>query len=409
MRAGAGLFAIVIAGGCTAAGMGESDGEDDSGESRASNLTTAQRRERAEHLRNVSASRGITNGWLIAGIGNAETQLSHCWSELTWACKGPASDDCGGGPVVAGAGDGPCSLKQGGLGMFQFDAGTFSQTLNKYGSDVLTVDGNIDNAIDYVLNMVIGSKYIPSVTNETQAKAWLNDLTVGSADYKIWIKTVTHYYNGCVPGSCSVYSSRYAHYDESTRDIYSEMGQDFWNPLKPMGISWTRLDNGTYDVSASGPDAVVKVKYLVDDYQIGEVKRDDPKTAAVEDDFPLAYKFNYEVEERLFEVLGYDKKGNNIARGVGLIDSVPGTAVFIRATGDQVYELGLERAPKEVAYIELRVDGTLLTDSVSGKTKSTRLAVKHHFNKLGERSFDIATYNADGSLRGHKKREFSLE
>src|SRR5262245_25049046 len=241
MKAWAGLFAAVVIGGCTAAGTGESDGED-SGETRESNLTSAQRRERAEHLRNVSASRGITKGWLIAGIGNAETQLSHCWSELTWACKGPASADCGGGPVVAGAGDGPCSAKQGGLGMFQFDAGTFSQTLAKYGDDVLTVDGNVDHAITYAINMVKGSKYITGVTTDADAIAWMNSLTVGSADYKIWIKTVTHYYNGCVPGVCSVYTERYNHYDQSTKDIYNEMGAAFWKPLKRMGVDWTRLD-----------------------------------------------------------------------------------------------------------------------------------------------------------------------
>src|SRR4051812_19115876 len=121
MRTGAALLVTLVVGGCTAAGAGDSDDEE-SGESQASNLTAAARRDRAAHLRDVSASRGITNGWLLAGIGNAETQLSHCWSELTWACKGPVSEDCNGGPVVAGAGDGPCSLKQGGLGMFQFDA-----------------------------------------------------------------------------------------------------------------------------------------------------------------------------------------------------------------------------------------------------------------------------------------------
>ncbi|MCA9614322.1 MAG: hypothetical protein KC586_16315, partial [Myxococcales bacterium] len=85
-------------------------------------LTAAQRRVRAGEIRDAAAANGITQGWLLAGIADAETRMSHCWSELTWACQGPNSSDCGGGPVVAGAGDGPCSLRQGGLGMFQFDA-----------------------------------------------------------------------------------------------------------------------------------------------------------------------------------------------------------------------------------------------------------------------------------------------
>src|SRR5262249_49664837 len=134
----------------------------------------------------------------------------------------------------------------------------------------------------YAINMVKESKYISGVTTDADAIAWMNALTVGSADYKIWIKTVTHYYNGCVPGVCSVYTERYNHYDQSTKDIYNEMGAAFWKPLKRMGVDWTRLDSGVYDLSATGPDAVAKVKYLVGDYQIGQAPRDNPKTAAVE-------------------------------------------------------------------------------------------------------------------------------
>lgn len=410
MRAAAALLTTLVVGGCAAAGTGETDDGEESGESRASSLTAAQRRDRAEHLRDVSASRGITQGWLIAGIANAETQMSHCWKELQWACQGPASEDCGGGPVVAGAGDGPCSIKQGGLGMFQFDAGTHSQTLSKYGKDVLTVDGNIDHAIDYVVNMVKNSKYVPGVTTDAQAIDWMNGVTVGSSDYDAWIKTVTHYYNGCVPGSCSVYSSRFDHYDDSTRAVRSEMGDAFWKPRAPMEVSWERQSDGSYDLQARGPAEVVEVRYLVDDYKLADAKKDDPSTAEVEDDFPASYTFNYEVAERGFEVLGYDESGANVARGVGLIDSVPGTAVFIRQMlGEHVYEIGLEREPDAVAYIEVRVDGILLTDSVTKVTKSTRNAVKYQFSKLGERHFDIATYNADGSLRGHLTRDFVLE
>jgi hypothetical protein len=407
MRAGAGLLAVLIAGGCTAVGSDTSD--EDPGESLGSNLSAAQRRERATHLRDVSASRGITNGWLLAGIGNAETQLSQCWSELTWACKGPNSPDCGGGPVVAGAGDGPCSLKQGGLGMFQFDAGTFSQTLAKYGTDVLTVDGNIDHAIDYAINMVKESEYISGVTTDAQAIAWMNSVTVGSAEYKTWIKTVTRYYNGCIPGVCSVYTSRYSHYDQSTRDIYDEMGASFWEPLKPMGISWKRTATGAYDLTASAPAAVTKVKYEMDGLVLDEATKDDPKTAAVEDDFPGQYTFKTEASERDIFVYGFDKNGHEIARGIGLVDTIPGTGVFIREVADHVYEIGLERAPKEVAAIEVRADGTLLTDSVSGAAKSPRNAVRYKFSQLGDRSFEITTLNADGSVRGHLKREFQLQ
>jgi hypothetical protein len=88
---------------------------------------------------------------------------------------------------------------------------------------------------------------------------------------------------------------------------------------------------------------------------------------------------------------------------------VPGTAVYIWQMGDHDYEIGLEREPAEVAFIEVRADGFLLTDADTKATQSTRNAVHSQFNTLGERHFDIATYNADGSLRGHLTRTFKLE
>src|SRR5262245_17621487 len=89
-------------------------------------LSASARRMRAGQIRDAAATRGIRSGYLLAGIADAETNMCHCWSELTWACQGPLSPDCGGGPVVAGKYDGDCAAEQGGLGMFQFDAGDYA-------------------------------------------------------------------------------------------------------------------------------------------------------------------------------------------------------------------------------------------------------------------------------------------
>ena len=191
-------------------------------------LTAAQRRARAGQIRDAAAARGLEQGWLLAGIADAETGMSHCWSELTWACMGPVSADCGGGPVVAGAGDGPCSLMQGGLGMFQFDAGTYDQTLAREGVRVLSIAGNTEAAVDFVIAMVIRSTYVPGVDNAAQALDWMNGVRVDNDRFRPWIQTVTHYYNGCTPTGCSVYDSRYASYERHARDTYNEMGADFW-------------------------------------------------------------------------------------------------------------------------------------------------------------------------------------
>jgi hypothetical protein len=114
----------------------------------AAHLSTSAKLPRYAGIRDAARADGMSNAYLLAGIANDETGLAMCWSEATWACQGPSSPDCGGGPVIAGAADGPCSAEQGGLGMFQFDAGTFADTLAKYGGDVLTVAGQTTHAID---------------------------------------------------------------------------------------------------------------------------------------------------------------------------------------------------------------------------------------------------------------------
>jgi hypothetical protein len=191
-------------------------------------LTAAQRRARAGEIRDAARASGIEQGWLLAGIADAETNMSHCWSELTWACMGPNSDDCGGGPVVAGAADGPCSARQGGLGMFQFDAGDFDDTLAREGARILSISGNVAAAVDFVAAMVVRSTYVPDVADRAQAIAWMNGVRIDNARWDPWVRTVTHYYNGCTP-TASCWTARYAHYRDRTADVHDEMGAAFWS------------------------------------------------------------------------------------------------------------------------------------------------------------------------------------
>lgn len=218
-------------------------------------LTAAERTERCARIRDVAADNGISAGFLLAGIAQAETNLSHCWEELSWACQGPDSPDCG-GPVVAGAGDGPCDLMQGGLGMFQFDGGTFDQTIARDGDGVLLLSGNVTRAIDFVVNMVMSSQYVDASTPE-EAKAWLNQVTVGGPLWDAWITTVTHYYNGCVPGSCGVFDQRYQHYSDAGTDVYFEQGADFWvveiPPCAPIPAEGRLLEETDTCFTKGGP------------------------------------------------------------------------------------------------------------------------------------------------------------
>lgn len=171
----------------------------------------------------------------------------------------------------------------------------------------------------------------------------------------------------------------------------------------PIEVYWARLADGSYQLHALAPNAVTRVDYLVGDYKIGS------STRTLGHNFPATYTFNYETVARVFEVKGYDANGAQVGLGVGLIDSVPGTAVYIKQMGLKLYEIGLERAPTEVAAIEVVVDGQfLLTDAVSDQTRSTRLAVRHTFSDLGQRTFQIHTFNADGTHRGTLTRTFTL-
>ena len=197
-----------------------------------SRLSPAARRARAAQIRDAAHANGINEGWLLAGIADAETGMSQCHSELTWACEGPYSADCG-GPVVAGAGDGPCSIRQGGLGMFQFDAGTFEQTLAREGDRILSIAGNVAASVDFVTAMVVRSVYIDGVANRAEAVAWMNGVRVGNARWDPWVRTVTHYYNGCTP-TASCFTSRYGRYRDFTSNVRTEMGADFWVFAPPM-------------------------------------------------------------------------------------------------------------------------------------------------------------------------------
>lgn len=221
-------------------------------------LTGEERVARATLILEAARAHGLNNGLLLAGIADAETGMSHCWSELTWACMGPDSVDCA-GPVVAGAGDGPCVDRQGGLGMFQFDAGTYDETLAREGERILTIDGNVAAAIDFVLSMVVRSVYIDGVDTDEQAIEWLEGVRPWNELWTPWIQTVTHYYNGCRPDVCGVYDSRIASYSGHGTDLVAEMGMEFWYgevvPCGEVPAEGTVIDEVDACFTAGGPAA----------------------------------------------------------------------------------------------------------------------------------------------------------
>jgi len=135
--------------------------------------------------------------------------------------------------VIAGSGDGPCSRRQGGLGLFQFDGGNYDDTLRREGRAILTLEGNIDAAVDFTTDMVVRSRFISGVSNEAEALEWMSRIRPGSAGYTEWIDTVTGYYNGCMRGECGIYPSRSARYRRCHQEVIDIMGEDFFFSSAP--------------------------------------------------------------------------------------------------------------------------------------------------------------------------------
>ena len=208
---------LLLASGCAEVGEGTTE----------QGLTQAQRIQRAALIRDSAAEMGLFNAALLGGIAISETNLAHCASELSFGCPGPASPSCGGEPIIAGGADGPCADMQGGLGMFQFDAGTYAQTLAAYGPSILTVEGNTAQAVSFVAERLDQS--ITGVDGWLSAMSWMNNvpLVAGDPMSDQWGQFLACRYNGCCSGSATC-RSRGDAYRDNAIDIYAEMGPEFW-------------------------------------------------------------------------------------------------------------------------------------------------------------------------------------
>jgi len=198
-------------------------------------LSAETRLARVTAIRDVAAGMGVFNGPLLAGIAQSETGMAHCWSEATWACQGPNSPSCDNGPVIAGAADGPCSARQGGLGMYQFDAGTYDDTLARDGEDILLLEGNIAKAVDFVVTRV--TEEIDGAGTWETAIGWLNSIPMeaGTPLMEAWASMIVCRYNGCC-SDAAVCLERRANYRDNAIDLYNEYGAQFWaaEPCQPV-------------------------------------------------------------------------------------------------------------------------------------------------------------------------------
>jgi hypothetical protein len=189
-------------------------------------LSPEVQHERLALIRDTAAGMGLYNAALLGGIAVSETHLAHCWSEATYACPGPESPSCG-GPIIAGSADGPCAAMQGGLGMFQFDAGTWADTLATYGDAILTASGNTAQAVSFVVDQV--TRDVPGVTGWLGAVDWMNHVPLAAGDpvTEQWSHLLACRYNGCCATS-ALCTERADGYRDHALELYAQLGAAFW-------------------------------------------------------------------------------------------------------------------------------------------------------------------------------------
>ncbi|WP_053236536.1 M15 family metallopeptidase [Sandaracinus amylolyticus] len=166
-------------------------------------------------------------------------------------------------------------------------------------------------------------------------------------------------------------------------------------------IDW-RLESGTYVLTASTPEATERVEYTIDGRVIGTAIR------AWGADFAMVAGTCEDHETHVVEAIARDAASAELARAVGLLEASGGTAIAIRPRGASTYEITLERAASEVAALEVEVDGFVLTDEVSGATRSERLAVRYTFTTLGARTFVLRSLDASGGVLAERTLTFEL-
>jgi hypothetical protein len=228
------------------------------------------------------------NAFLIAGIGLAETFLIHClkdWDDLNLGVKYPilfdepklSSESCGLGSVLTGQGDG--SAEQGGVGLFQFDNGTYANTINHYRE-------NYDlNILKLEENVAAVAKFFIHEKGWSQFEEYSNSLgtNIDAAAFNPeFIQNLTGYYNGCWAGQCSHYDQRFKKYLRAYRDLKLCIADDFWStpgakasylPTCPYGgqsivaAADPKNCNRGYCVAANGKELAGEFgKYLSDHY-----------------------------------------------------------------------------------------------------------------------------------------------
>lgn len=172
---------------------------------------------------------------------------------------------------------------------------------------------------------------------------------------------------------------------------FAQAGETATTPRSAaLPFYWLPNADGSVTFMASPPAGATRVEIRVEDYLVGAA---DTAGGMAQ----LDYTFNAQKLGRPIEIRGLDAAGAVVAVGNGLIDSTATPEVFVNQTGELEYEIGLE-VVGDAATVEVTSDGFPLTDTVSGRVKSTRGMIKFAFQQTGERTLKITSRTASGSI-----------
>lgn len=185
----------------------------------------ARHDDRVAIIREEAERHGIRNALAIVGLASQlGGGLEHCWSEAKWNCQGPASADCGGGPVIAQA-QGDVCPDDAELGLFALSA---SSTLEG-DRDVLSFRGNVAAGIERILDLLWRDReHTPTWNERDEMIQWLDRVIPGSDEYETWLDAMTALYRPCKGDGCPEPAYLRDSYDLATRDLVLSLGTDFW-------------------------------------------------------------------------------------------------------------------------------------------------------------------------------------
>jgi hypothetical protein len=170
------------------------------------------------------------------------------------------------------------------------------------------------------------------------------------------------------------------------------IGPDCSTPVHtPFAVDWS-IDRGEYVFMASASSDTSAVEYSVDGHVIGTAQR---ATSAM---FTLRAGICDDGADHVVSARALDATDAEIDHGVGLFQAIAATAVRIRPTDTDTFDVELERPTSDVTAIELDVDGAAMSDATSGMAHSTRLGVLHTYSTLGARTFVVRIYGAGDAL-----------